>query len=476
MGKWHEIKALDTSDLNKLKDLHSAMDELGDIRQKILAQTIPVSHSIDFYTHRIVAPIQQLMVLIAFHMKENLPLLVSAYNAFLQWKERIGLERGIGVRGFNGKDGFQDKEFVERMLFLISEQKNHQNTFFELASESQKKLVSELGVDVEEKKLNELHKLIQQHPVSQIQDNLTPDAWYDLITVKIDALHAVERKLIDTLSEVEVEAEQNKPPIGKIDSSQAETKYYSDYLGLIKSLQVFSGLSNEALHSLLYHGQIRTLEKGNILFLEGEIANRLYIILKGWIKIVKHTIDGEEGILQMLSAGDSIMESTIFLNATFPASAQVVDDAIVLSLPAPIFREQLKNNNALILNFLTSMSHRSQDLIRQIEYARLKSVDERVGWFLLKLLLEQGGTSRVVKLPYDKTLIASYLDMKRETFSRSLKRLKDKGFIIGNNTIELPDVKSLCSFCDLGLAQTCRLHGKPDCPNPQCNTTLSVSD
>ena len=205
------------------------------------------------------------------------------------------------------------------------------------------------------------------------------------------------------------------------------------------------------------------------------MANRLYIILKGWVKIVKHTIDGEEGILQMLSAGDSIMESTIFLNATFPASAQVVDDATVLSLPAPIFREQLKNNNALVMNFLTSMSHRSQDLIRQIEYARLKSVDERVGWFLLKLLLEQGSTSRVVKLPYDKTLIASYLDMKRETFSRSLKRLKDKGFKIGNNTIEMPDIKALCDFCDLSLAQTCRLHGKPECPNPQCNTHISAS-
>ena len=136
---------------------------------------------------------------------------------------------GSVYEGFNGKDGFQDKEFVERMLFLISEQKTHQDTFFELATDSQKNLVSKLGIDIEEKKLNELHKLIQQHPISCIPDTLTPDAWYDLITAKIDALHAVERKLIDTLSEIE--AEPGKSPLDKIDSLQAENKYYSDYLG-----------------------------------------------------------------------------------------------------------------------------------------------------------------------------------------------------------------------------------------------------
>jgi len=51
----------------------------------------------------------------------------------------------------------------------------------------------------------------------------------------------------------------------------------------------------------------------------------------------------------------------------------------------------------------------------------LKTATERVGWFLLKLGMEQNaGKANAITLPYDKTTIASFLDMTPETFSRTL--------------------------------------------------------
>ena len=44
----------------------------------------------------------------------------------------------------------------------------------------------------------------------------------------------------------------------------------------------------------------------------------------------------------------------------------------------------------------------------------------------------------MVELPYDKSLIASYLDMKPETFSRTLKKFKQKGFEIRKDAVILP--------------------------------------
>ena len=130
-----------------------------------------------------------------------------------------------------------------------------------------------------------------------------------------------------------------------------------------------------------------------------------------------------------------------------------------------MLREQIKNNNELALNLLATMSQHSQGLIRQIEDTRLKSVNERIGWFLLRLLIEQGNKSRNIELPYDKSLIASYLDMKRETFSRSLKRLKAKNYKIENNTIIIPHSLALCKFCDSDTTPICSLFGTPNCLN-----------
>lgn len=464
LERWKQSDKLNPAHLKKLETLLSVCEELPKARKDIIEQKKSPSQTIDYYTHQLIAPLLQLMVEMALYMEGNNPTFVSAYNAFLQWKERIGLERAIGARGFVGYS-FHNNEFLERVLFLISEQINYRNTYMALANSEQRRLVEEVLKEEASIKLRKLHNMLAQSPESAELYELTPEVWFDLITTKIDSLQIVEKKLIDTLNKINdnaitADTEQTEP---------ATKSSFGEYDGLITSLQLFSGLSSNNLDSLLCNGQIRKFDKGKLLFLEGEQANRLYIILKGWIKIFKGTSAGEETILQMLSSGDSIMESAVFLNTSFPVSAQIAEDATLLSIPAPVIREQVKNNNELALNLLASMSYRSQGLIRQIENARLKSADERIGWFLLRLLLEQGHDSKCIKLPYDKSLIASYLDMKRETFSRSLKRLKTKDFKIENDTIVIPHLGALCNFCDSDTSHICSLHGTADCPNPHCS-------
>ena len=463
--RWEKLAELKSAQLEKLKQLSGLLKELPQRREKILAQKITPSQNIDHYAHRLIGPLIQTMVEIALYKDSHDPTFVSAYNAFLNWKERIGLERAISVKGFVGHS-FHNVEFLERILFLLSEQGNYRRTYMALANFEQKQLVQEVLNGTASRDLRRLHDLLAHSSGSAELFDLTPETWFDMITAKIDALHNVEKQLVDTLTKksshgtdtaVDVKPEE-KAPINS----------FGEYEDLIGSLQIFSGLSQESLNSLLNHAQIRKFYKGKLLFLEGEPANRLHIIMSGWVKIFKGTSAGEETILQMLSSGDSIMESAIFLNTSFPVSAQIAEDTIVLSIPAPVIREQIKNNNELALNLLTSMSHRSQGLIRQIEDARLKSVDERTGWFLLRLLLEQGFMSRDVRLPYDKSLIASYLDMKRETFSRSLHRLKTKGFKIENDILVIPDLKALCGYCDSDTAHICSLHGTENCPKSCC--------
>ncbi len=463
LESWRATKILKTEQLQKLDLLLKLCIALPKWRNQITVKSISLSDCISRYSHQLIGPILQLMVEIALTMEKSNTTCVSAYNAFLHWKERIGLERAIGARGFIGYS-FHNKEFVERVAFLLSEQDNYQNTYFALANETQKKLVEDALKSDETNKLRGIHTTLRESPEDGLLYDLTPESWFDLVSTKIDTLHKAEKKLVDSLTDRTSFTKENKAALQNSSSS-----VFGNYKKLIRSLQLFSGITIENLYTLLRNGQIRDFSKGKLLFLEGESANRLYVVLKGWVKIFKGTVNGEETILQMLSGGDAIMESAVFLNTSFPVSCQVVENATLLSIPAPFLREQIKNNNELSLNLLATMSHRSQGLIRQIENARLKTVDERIGWFLLKLLLDQGHASRRVDLPYDKSLIASYLDMKRETFSRALKRMKEKGFKIENDTVVIPKLSALCEFCDPDTASQCSIHGTPECPNSQCD-------
>ena len=54
----------------------------------------------------------------------------------------------------------------------------------------------------------------------------------------------------------------------------------------------------------------------------------------------------------------------------------------------------------------------------------------------------------MVKLPYDKTLVASKLGMQPETFSRALSKLKkNTGIEVQGSIITIPDFKMLSDYC-----------------------------
>ncbi len=470
LTRWKKLDLLKAETIHKLEYLLDKCQNLFQTREYVSKNISQTWQSIDFYSHELIGPLIQNIIEIAWLMPDSNPTSLSAYNAFLQWEERIGLERAIGSRGFINSS-FSNQEFVERILFLLAEQNNYQTTFFALANITQKNLAEQVLQNDACLKIQNFHDLLKNDPKNKTLLSLNLRIWFDLVTEKMDALHAIEHHIIDTLcmpktkvSIIHPLEQSSRKPV----TTTRITKL-DPYLNLIKSLQLFSGIKPENLEELLSNGQVRKLSKGKLLFLEGEAPNRLYIILNGWVKIFKGTSDGDETILQMLSAGDAILESAVYLNTNFPMSAQVVEDCVLLSIPAPILREQLRNNNDLALNLLASMSYRSQGLIRQIENARLKTVDERVGWFLLRLLLESGVKTKNISLPYDKSMIASYLDMKRETFSRALKRLKTRDFKIENDQIIIPDLYSLCGYCDEEIAAECPISDCDKCEVDKCD-------
>ncbi len=462
---WIERGLIDSSSGDKLSTLFENISSITENRHSILNMQMDTTSSVGTYSHKIIGPIIDIMVDLALSDSKNDSSCVSAYANFLHLKERIGRERALGARGLV-LGAFGNPEFLENYQFLISEQKSYHETFLSLANDAQKRCYDRHMDDYAIVRLEEMHGELESNRVAEGSYDITPTEWYDLTTQKIDLMHTVELELIETLagSEAEGNSEEEHDNADAIDSLVIEQRH-KDF---IRTLSIFKGLENNVLDGLLRSATIKQYNKGNLLFLQGEQPNRLYIILNGWVKVYKGNESGDETILQMLTSGDMVLESAVFLNAPYPLNAQVSKKAMILSLPAPIIREQVKNNNSLALNVLNGMSLHSQVLIQDVESIRLKSTTERVGWFFLRLLIEQGRVTNRVELPYDKSLIASYLDMKPETFSRTLKKFRAKGFDITKDEVILPNVNSLCGFCDPDTGSVCTRHGTTDCPNPDC--------
>lgn len=467
---WVDDNRLSENTKNRIGNLTANIDALNDRRDLILIKELNVTDSITSYSHKVIGPIIDVMVEIALNNPEYASNHVSAFSNFLNFKERIERERYIGARGLI-MNTIDNVEFVENFRFLISEQDSYKDTFLQLATPAQKEIYENHMGSFSMQKVDELHDRMINNP-SNDKDDITISEWLDLITEKVDLMQDIEMGLIDTLpsekaSPVKIQNVKNA-------SDVQFGSFTNEQIDFIKTLPIFKGISDCLLSDLLKSATVASHKKGKLLFLEGENPDKLYIILDGWVKLYKGNSNGEETIVQMLTSGDMIAESAVFLNATYPISAQVAKTAEILTLPASIIRGNVEEYNELAINVLKAMSVHSQLLIQGMESIRLKSATERVGWYLLKLLLEQGRVPDMVELPYDKSIIASYLDMKPETFSRTLKKFKQKGFEIRKDAVILPQVKALCGFCDSDVAGICSRHGTPECPNPDCISSEEI--
>ena len=236
------------------------------------------------------------------------------------------------------------------------------------------------------------------------------------------------------------------------------------YVELMKSLPIFNGVNESQLEDLLKNAQVSNYRKNALLFLEGEKAINFYIILEGQIKLFTNDPDGQELILKIIRKQQNVSVSTLLLDPTFLTSAQIIDDSELLLIPINVLKQCLKTTPIFASNVVVNMATQYKELFYHLEDLTLKNVECRVGWFLLNSFLEDSRGNNSFELPYDKNLIASYLRMKPETFSRTLTHLKEEGyFTMDKNLITLSGPLAFCNFCNKETAQKCKLHNSENC-------------
>ncbi len=213
-------------------------------------------------------------------------------------------------------------------------------------------------------------------------------------------------------------------------------------LDLLCKLPMFSGLSPDSLDALLMGTKIREHPRGEVLFLQGDDADRFYVIFSGWVKLFRETPDGDQFIFAVFTRGESFAEAAIFDKGDFPVCAEVVEDARLLEIRAQPFLHQLQTDPNLALNMLASVSRRLRYHVQLGEQFRMRTTAQRLAEFLLKLCPPEDGEITIT-LPYDKSLVAGRLGMEPETFSRALAKLRPLGVTSKRHEVHIADTAAL---------------------------------
>lgn len=221
---------------------------------------------------------------------------------------------------------------------------------------------------------------------------------------------------------------------------------------LLQTLSLLNHGSGALIDALVRDAREVTLQKKEMVAAIGEPASRFFIVRSGWLKLYRESFDGAEAIIDILTVGHTFGETSLFQDQTYPYNAEATESCKVLSLPLKPIREEIESNGKFALAMMGAMSNYRRHLDMELEHRTLQSAPQRLGCFLLRLA-DQSQTGAVeIKLPYDKSLVASRLGMKPETFSRALAKLKaDSKINVQGAVIHIADINQLsdysCSAC-----------------------------
>lgn len=232
-------------------------------------------------------------------------------------------------------------------------------------------------------------------------------------------------------------------------------------LDTLKVLPLFADLTREDSSLVIQNSRIRQCERGQFLFAHGDKAMHFYIVCRGTIQMFRETPDGHEVTSDILIAGDSIgAEEVVQSNSSYQSNARAVDNATLLEVPISWMKEHLKNFDHLALKLLKDISTRLRSAQIESEHLSTMSAAQIVACYLQKLCVLYNFDPQGFELPYSKTLIASRLHMELETFSRSLKKLREQGLVVTGTHVTFKNAHRTSQFAcnNCSVSEDCPTH------------------
>lgn len=223
----------------------------------------------------------------------------------------------------------------------------------------------------------------------------------------------------------------------------------------LRSSQLFAGLQAADMDAVARFTVVRSLAKGEYLFHEGDPSIGFYLVQRGSVNVHRVNAAGKEQVIHVFRVGETFAEASLATERGYPADARAVEASQVLLIQKVGFVELVKQQPEIALRLLGSMSVHLRLLVSQLEDLTLKDVETRlVNWILRHCSGLHEDRPMDVRLPGTKRALASELGTVSETFSRTLAKLKNQGFIdVKGSTIHVRSMARLSQLLRHNLGE-----------------------
>lgn len=209
----------------------------------------------------------------------------------------------------------------------------------------------------------------------------------------------------------------------------------------VRHLTLCGSLEEQELAEMSSIMTSRELSPGDPLFNEGEIAEHLFNVTAGAVKVYKLLADGRRQMTGFLFAGDFLGLAN---DANYAYSAEALTHTTLCRFPRHKLEKLLTRFPKMEHRLLGMASHELAVAQEQMLLLGRKTAREKIASFLLMLskrATQRGLQGDPVMVPMSRNDIGDYLGLTTETVSRTFTSLKQSGCIslLPGGKVELTD-------------------------------------
>ena len=205
-----------------------------------------------------------------------------------------------------------------------------------------------------------------------------------------------------------------------------------------------AGLEPTDRSELVRGGRPMSLPAGATLLFEGDLSDRVVVVVAGSIRVFSTAANGREILVTVAGPGEILGEMSALDGQPHSASVNTVEPAEVVLVPAEAFRSALRSNARIATAVALRLTRELRRAVRRRVDLEAYDAPARLAQSLVDLAERLAGGGEEVELPVSQRELAESCGASREAVTKALGAFRARGWVrTGRRSITVLDVDAL---------------------------------
>jgi CRP/FNR family transcriptional regulator, cyclic AMP receptor protein len=223
---------------------------------------------------------------------------------------------------------------------------------------------------------------------------------------------------------------------------------------IVKSVPLFESLSDQQLSALLERSNVYSYGRDEVILMAGEEISQMYVVLKGQIRVVIITADGQERIMAFRHRGECFGDMGLLDNKTDSATVIANEPCKLLWISKDVFDDFFLGDKQTMLKVIEVLCNRVRESWLFHSIIGIKDAESKIRATLAhysKTLGIRNSNGVIINVTLSHQSIADRVHITRETVTRMLKKMRNRNEIemVGRRFKLLPNFYETYEKSDL---------------------------